>query len=321
MDIRSKIFVAGHSGLVGSAICRELRAQGYGNLVLRRHAELDLCDQAAVAHFFATERPDYVFLAAARVGGIARNAAEPADFIRENLQISVNCIDSAYRHGVAKFLNLGSACIYPKVVPQPIREDTLLTAPLEPTNDAYAIAKIAAVMMCQKYTHQYGWPTLNVMPTNLYGPGDNFHPFQSHVIPGLIQKFHAAKMSGAESVTCWGDGSPTRDFMHVDDMAHACVWLMQHHNDPEIINVATGHDVSIAELARRIAEVVGFEGHILWDTSKPNGTPLRQLDVSRLNSLGWTARIALTEGLRSTYRWFLDHAAAPVVKEQTGTHA
>ncbi len=310
MDKASKIFVAGHRGLVGSAILRKLQAEGYTNLVTRTRAELDLRDQAAVNRFFAEERPEYVFLAAAKVGGILANSTYPADFIRDNLQIQTNVIDAAYRNGVKKLLFLGSSCIYPKYAPQPMKEEYLLTGPLEPTNEWYAVAKIAGIKMAQAYRRQYGFNAISLMPTNLYGPGDNFDLETSHVIPALIRKFHEAKVEGRPHVVVWGTGKPRREFLHVDDLADAALFLMNNYDGEEIINVGVGEDVSIRELAELIQDVVGFEGEIVFDTTKPDGTPRKLLDVSRLQALGWKAKIPLREGLASTYRWYVENFGA-----------
>ena len=310
MDKASKIFVAGHRGLVGSAILRKLQAEGYTNLVTRTRAELDLRDQAAVNRFFEEERPEYVFLAAAKVGGILANSTYPADFIRDNLQIQTNVIDAAYRNGVKKLLFLGSSCIYPKYAPQPMKEEYLLTGPLEPTNEWYAVAKIAGIKMAQAYRRQYGFNAISLMPTNLYGPGDNFDLETSHVIPALIRKFHEAKVEGRPHVVVWGTGKPRREFLHVDDLAEAALFLMENYDDEEIVNVGVGEDVSIRELAELIQDVVGFEGEIVFDTTKPDGTPRKLLDVSRLQALGWRAKIPLREGLASTYRWYVENSGA-----------
>ena len=307
MDQTASIFVAGHRGLAGSAIVRRLRQAGFDNLLLRTQDELDLTDAAAVEAFFARERPAYVFLAAARVGGIHANNTYPVDFLRDNLQIELNVIDAAHRHGAAKLLFLGSSCIYPKFAPQPMPEDCLLTGALEPTNEWYAVAKIAGIKLCQAYRRQYGFNAISLMPTNLYGPGDNFHLANSHVLPALIRKFHEAKAAGASEVVVWGSGTPRREFLHVDDLADACVFLMQHYDDERIVNVGVGEDVSILELAALVQRVVGFEGRIVLDPSKPDGTPRKLLDVSRLAALGWRARIGLADGIRETYQWFLAH--------------
>lgn len=309
MDKQAKIYVAGHRGLVGSALVRRLRAAGYRNLVLRTHQELDLRDQQAVEAFFAQERPDFVFLAAAKVGGILANATYPADFIRDNLLIQTHVIDAAYRYGVKKLLFLGSSCIYPKFAPQPMREACLLTGPLEPTNEAYAVAKIAGIKMVQAYRRQYGFRGISLMPTNLYGPGDNFDLETSHVLPALIRKFHEAKERGERQVIVWGTGKPRREFLHVDDLADAALFLMERYDEEEIINVGVGEDISIRELAELIAEIVGFTGDIVFDPSKPDGTPRKLLDVSRLFALGWRPSIPLREGIAQTYRWFREHYA------------
>ena len=306
MNKESKIFVAGHRGLVGSAILRKLRSLGYRNLITRTRDELDLRDQAAVDRFFEAERPEDVFLSAAKVGGILANSTYPADFIRDNLQIQTNVIDAAYRSGSKKLLFLGSSCIYPKHAPQPMKEEHLLTGPLEPTNEWYAVAKIAGIKMAQAYRRQYGFNTISLMPTNLYGPGDNFDLETSHVIPALIRKFHEAKERGEPRVVVWGTGKPRREFLHVDDLADATVFLMQRYDGEAFVNVGVGQDISIRDLAELIREVVGFEGEIRFDTSKPDGTPRKLLDVSKLNALGWQARISLRDGLQQTYRWYLD---------------
>jgi GDP-L-fucose synthase len=309
MQQGDRIFVAGHRGLVGSAISRRLRARGFGTLIERTSAELDLRDAAAVERFFAAERPPFVFLAAARVGGIQANSTRPADFIRDNLQIQTNVIDAAWRHGTRKLLFLGSSCIYPKLAPQPLREEYLLTGPLEPTNEWYAIAKIAGLKMCQAYRRQYGFDAISAMPTNLYGPGDNFDLENSHVLPALMRKVHEAKQAGQAEVTVWGTGTPRREFLHVDDLADACVFLMQNYSDESTINVGWGEDVSIAELATAIAAVVGYDGRFVHDTGKPDGTPRKLLDTSRLTRAGWRPSIRLEQGLRSTYEWYLSHLA------------
>lgn len=300
----SRIFVAGHRGLVGSALVRRLRAQGYDNLILRTRQEVDLTDARAVDAFFEAERPDHVFLAAARVGGILANATYPADFIRENLLIQTHVIDGAWRAGVKKLLFLGSSCIYPKFADQPIREESFLTGALEPTNDAYAAAKIAGIIMCQAYRRQHGFDAIAAMPTNLYGPGDNFDPQNSHVLPGLMRRFHEAARDGAESVTVWGSGEPRREFLHVDDLAEACLFLMREYAAPEILNIGCGEDVSIRELAEILKETTGFRGRLDWDRSKPDGTPRKRLDVSRIQALGWAPKIGLRQGVEEVYDWY-----------------
>jgi GDP-L-fucose synthase len=307
MNKDSRIFVAGHRGLVGSALVRRLLAGEYSNLLLRSSAELDLRNQAAVEQFFAAERPEFVFLAAAKVGGIHANNTYPADFIRDNLQVQTNVIDAAYRHGVSKLLFLGSSCIYPKHAPQPMSESSLLTGPLEPTNEWYAIAKIAGVKMCQAYRRQYGFNAISAMPTNLYGPGDNFDLQNSHVLPALIRKFHEAKIRFEREVIVWGTGTPRREFLFCDDLADACVFLMRQADGEAPINIGWGEDVSIRELAELVREVVGFEGQLRFDTSKPDGTPRKLLDVSQLNALGWQARVSLRDGIGATYGWFIQH--------------
>lgn len=301
----SKIFVAGHRGLVGSAIVRRLRRAGCAHIITRGSAELDLRDQAAVRAFFAAERPEYVYVAAARVGGIHANSVYPAQFIYDNLMIECNVIDAAYRSGVKKLLFLGSSCIYPKFAPQPMREEHLLTGLLEPTNEPYAIAKIAGITMCRSYRREYGFNAISAMPTNLYGPGDNFHPENSHVIPALMRRFHEARVQGAASVTIWGTGTPRREFLHVDDLADALFFLMQAYDGEEHVNVGTGQDVTIAELAGLMAEITGFTGTIGYDATKPDGTPRKLLDVSRLARAGWQAGITLRQGLADTYQWYL----------------
>ncbi|GFO65551.1 GDP-L-fucose synthase [Geomonas paludis] len=305
MENNAKIFVAGHRGLVGSALVRELERQGYRNLVLRKSSELDLRDQAATRAFFEAERPEYVFLAAAKVGGIVANNSFPADFIYDNLMIQSNVLHSSYLVGVKKLLLLGSTCIYPKLAPQPIKEEALLTGPLEPTNEPYAIAKIAGIKMCQSYNRQYGTRFISAMPTNLYGPNDNFDLTTSHVLPALIRRFHEAKEAGAENVTIWGTGTPYREFVHVDDVAGAAFFLMQQYEGWDPVNVGSGQELTIADLARRIAAVVGFAGEVLFDTSKPDGTPRKLSDVSRIHELGWRHKIELDQGLRDTYAWYL----------------
>ena len=307
MNKHARIFVAGHKGLAGGAIARSLQAQGFGNLVLRSRQELDLIDQAAVENFFSTEKPEYVFLAAAKVGGIHANNIYPAEFLRDNLAIQTNVIHSAWKHGARKLAFLGSSCIYPKLAAQPMVETELLTGPLEPTNQWYAIAKIAGIKQCQAYRRQYGFNAISLMPTNLYGPGDNFHLENSHVLPALIRKFHEAKAAGATEVVIWGSGTPRREFLHVDDLANAAVHLMQHYDDEQIINIGVGKDVSIRELADMIAETIGFSGRIVQDPTKPDGTPRKLMEVSRLHATGWKAHIPLLEGIEQTYRWFVEN--------------
>ena len=307
MNKNSRIFVAGHRGLVGSAIVRYLRQQGFERLLLRTRQELDLTCRKDVDAFFASEKPEYVFVAAAKVGGILANSQYPVDFLRDNLAIELNVIDAAWRHGVRKLESLGSSCIYPKLAPQPIKEEYLLTGPLEPTNEWYAIAKIAGIKLCQAYRRQYGFRAISLMPTNLYGPGDNFDLQTSHVLPALISKFHQAKTAGQPQVTIWGTGTPRREFLHVDDLASAAVFLMQTYNEPEIVNVGTGDDIPIADLAASVAECVGFAGEIVYDRSKPDGTPRKLLDVSKLHSLSWRHSISLTDGIRATYEWYLNN--------------
>ena len=303
----ASIFVAGHRGLVGSALVRRLRAAGFTGLVVREHGELDLTDQRAVAEFFARQRPQYVFLAAARVGGILANSTYPAEFLRDNLAIQTNVIDSAWRNGVRKLLFLGSSCIYPRLAPQPMREECLLTGALEPTNEPYAIAKITGLKMCQAYRRQYGFDAICAMPTNLYGPGDNFSAADSHVLPALLRRFHEAKEGGATEVVIWGSGRPRREFLYVDDLADACLFLMQRYQDERPINVGWGRDQTIAELAETVARVVGFSGSTRYDAAKPDGTPRKLLDTTRLTELGWTPRTELAAGIRSTYEWFLNN--------------
>ncbi|PQQ03028.1 putative GDP-L-fucose synthase 2 [Prunus yedoensis var. nudiflora] len=306
-DKSAKIFVAGHRGLVGSAIVRKLQALGFTNLVLRGHAELDLTRQNDVESFFAVEKPQFVILAAAKVGGIHANNTYPADFIAVNLQIQTNVIDASYRFGVKKLLFLGSSCIYPKFAPQPIPESALLTGPLEPTNEWYAIAKIAGIKMCQAYRIQYNWDAISGMPTNLYGPHDNFHPENSHVLPALMRRFHEAKVKGAKEVVVWGSGSPLREFLHVDDLADGVVFLMENYSGLEHVNVGSGKEVTIKELAELVKDVVGFEGELVWDSSKPDGTPRKLMDSSKLAGLGWTPKISLKDGLVDTYKWYLEN--------------
>lgn len=318
MDKNARIYVAGHRGLVGSAIVRRLRGAGYENLLLRTSRELDLRDQAAVSDFFAKEKPEYVILAAAKVGGIVANNSFPAEFIYDNLAIQNNVIHNAYLVGVKRFLFLGSTCIYPRLAPQPLKEEYLLTGPLEPTNEAYAIAKIAGITMCRSYNRQYGTRYLAAMPTNLYGPGDNFDLEKSHVLPALIRKVHEAKSAGSDTVTVWGTGTPKREFLHVDDLADACLFLMNlseeifsslitHPSSPALINIGSGDEVSIGGLAQLIKEVVGFGGELAFDATRPDGTPRKLTDVSRLHALGWRHGTGLEEGLKLTYRWYLEN--------------
>jgi GDP-L-fucose synthase len=305
MDKNSRIFVAGHLGLVGSAIRRKLASAGYTELILRSRSELDLTNQAAVNEFLAVERPEYIFLAAAKVGGILANSTYPADFIRENLLVQTNVIDAAHRQGVRKLLFLGSSCVFPKLAPQPITEDALLSSALEPTNEAYAVAKIAGIKMAQAYRRQYGFDAISLMPTNLYGPNDNFDLESSHVVPALLRKFHEAVQQNAPEVTIWGTGTVRREFMHVDDFADAALFLMLKYDREQIINVGTGEDVTIRELAGLVREVTGYQGRLAFDTSKPDGTPRKLLDVSGLRALGWRPRISLRDGLKNTYEWFV----------------
>ncbi|MBW1981978.1 MAG: GDP-L-fucose synthase [Deltaproteobacteria bacterium] len=310
MEIDAKIYVAGHRGLVGSAIMRKLQELGYENLVYRTRQELDLLNKEDVEAFLAAERPHYVFLAAAKVGGILANATYPAEFIYQNLLIQTNVIHACYRYGVRKLLFLGSSCLYPKHCPQPMKEEHLLSGHLEPTNEPYAVAKIAGIKMCQSYNRQYGTNYIVAMPTNLYGPNDNFDLQTSHVLPALIRKFHEAKVSGKHEVVIWGSGMQRREFLYVDDLADGCVFLMNEYNDSEIINIGTGSDVSIRELAELIARIVGFRGSLFFDTSKPEGTPVKRLDVSRMTALGWRATIPLEEGIARTYRWYTQHTGS-----------
>ena len=307
MQKTDSIFVAGHRGLVGSAISRKLRSQGYDRVITRSRQELDLTDQSAVRAFFAAEKPDFVFLAAAKVGGIQANNTYRADFIYENLAIQNNVIESAYRNGVKKLVFLGSSCIYPKMAPQPMKEEYLLTGPLEPTNEPYALAKIAGLKMCESFRRQYDFNAISVMPTNLYGPRDNFDLNNSHVIPALMRKAHEAKVNGDESMVAWGSGEPRREFLHVDDMASATIFAMQNYEEDQLINIGTGEDVTIRELVETVIDVVGFKGELIWDTSKPDGPPRKLLDVSRMRDLGWQASITLEDGLHTTYQWFLDN--------------
>jgi GDP-L-fucose synthase len=305
----ARIYIAGHRGLVGSAITRALKNEGYDNLIVRTHQELDLTEQGAVRTFFQDARPEVVIMAAARVGGIHANNSRPAEFLRDNLLMQDNVIDAAYRSGTGKFVFLGSSCIYPRMAPQPITEDSLLTGPLEPTNEWYAVAKIAGLKMCQAYRREYGFNAIALMPTNLYGPGDNFDLQNSHVLPALIRKFHEAKNRGDESVEIWGSGTPRREFLHVDDLADAVIFMLQNYDDERIVNVGWGEDVTIRELAQMIKAAIGYRGGLNFDPSKPDGTPRKLLDVSRMNGLGWRPRIPLKAGIESTYAWFKEHAA------------
>ena len=313
MDKSDKIFIAGHGGLAGSAIVRKLEAAGFTNVVKRNRKELDLANESAVAAFFEKEKPAIVVLAAARVGGIKANSDFPVEFLLENLRIQNSVISAAHAHDARKLLFLGSSCIYPKHAPQPIPESALLTGPLEPTNDAYAIAKIAGIKLCQAYAAEYGDNFISAMPTNLYGPGDNFDPLGSHVLPALLLKAHEAKVAGKREMVVWGTGQPRREFLHVDDMADACLFLLQRYDSPEIVNVGCGEDISIRELAELICDIVGFAGELTFDTTKPDGTPRKLLDVSKLNALGWRPKISLREGIASTYEWFLAHKITPAM--------
>ena len=307
MNKQDKIYVAGHRGLVGSAIVRRLKEQGFDNLVFRTSKELDLREQQAVRTFFEVEKPDVVILAAAKVGGILANDTYPAEFIYDNLMMEINIVHSAYQVGVTKLLALGSTCIYPKLAAQPLEEDSLLTGPLEPTNEWYAVAKIAGIKLCQAYQKQYGCKFIAAMPTNLYGPGDNFDLKNSHVLPAMMRKFHEAKLSGDAEVTLWGTGTVLREFLHVDDLASACLFLLEIYNDSDIVNIGVGEDLKIAELAELVREIVGFEGAIVYDHTKPDGTPRKLVDTSRINNLGWSAQIKLSDGVRETYAWFLEN--------------
>ena len=307
MQSEGSIFIAGHSGLAGSAILRALQSRGYSRLIVRTHQELELTDARAVKDFFQQERPESVFLAAAKVGGIQANNTLPAEFLRENLLIQTHVLHEAWQAGVKKLLFLGSSCIYPKLAPQPIPESALLTGELEPTNDAYALAKIAGIQLCKAYRKQHGANFISVMPTNLYGPQDNFHPEHSHVLPALLRRFHEAQRDGLQEVTVWGSGTPKREFLHSDDLASACLFLMEHYDSPEIINVGWGQDCTIRELAEMIAETVGYTGTLKWDDSRPDGTPRKVLDNRKLSALGWEPKISLQEGLRLTYQWYLEN--------------
>lgn len=310
MQRHSRIYIAGHRGLVGSAIHRELQRQGYTQILTVSRAELDLRDNQAVGAWFERHQPEYVFLAAAKVGGILANSTYPVDFLQDNLQIQTNLIQHSYRTGVKKLLFLGSSCIYPKFAPQPIKEEYLLTGALEPTNQWYAIAKIAGIKLCQAYRQQYGWSAICVMPTNLYGPGDRFDLHNAHVLPALIRKFHEAKIRQQPQVTIWGTGTPRREFLYVEDLAAACIFLMQNYDEPEIINVGTGEDLSISELAHLIRKITGYRGEIVYDPSKPDGTPRKLLDVSRIHRLGWQAQTPLPLGIEKTYAWYLTYSPA-----------
>jgi GDP-L-fucose synthase len=305
MKPNDAIFVAGHRGMVGAALVRLLRERGFTNLLLRTRAELDLCDARTVRAFYEKFRPDYALVAAAKVGGIWANATHPVEFLSENLQIEINLINGAHAVGVKKLLFLGSSCIYPRLAPQPLREDALLTGSLEPTNESYALAKICGIRLCQAYAKQHGANFISAMPTNLYGPEDNFDLETSHVLPAFIHRFHLAKEKAQPGVTLWGTGGAYREFLHVDDLAQACLFLMETYDSPELINVGCGHDITIRELAERVGKVVGYSGQVEWDAAKPDGTPRKLLDVSRLKQLGWKAKIPLEEGIRSTYQWWL----------------
>ncbi len=307
MEKESKIYVAGHRGMVGSAIVRALRRQGYTNLLTRTHAELDLTRQADVEAFFAAERPEYVFLAAAKVGGIVANDKAPADFLYQNMILEMNVVHAAWQNGCRKLEFLGSSCIYPRLAPQPMKEDCLLTGALEKTNEAYALAKISGLKYCEYLNRQYGTDFISVMPTNLYGPGDNYHPEHSHVLPALIRRFHEAREAGLQEVVCWGDGSPLREFLYVDDLADLCVFLMNHYSGNETVNAGTGKELTIKQLTELVAKVVGYTGAIRWDTSRPNGTPRKLLDVSKAAALGWTYKTELEEGIRLAYQDFLSN--------------
>ncbi|GJQ60284.1 MAG: GDP-L-fucose synthase [Candidatus Scalindua sp. AMX11] len=306
MNKSSKIYVAGHKGLVGSAIMRKLQLEGYTNLIIRSKNDLDLTRQSDVEGFFAKERPEYVFLAAAKVGGIVANNTYPAEFIYSNLIIQTNIIHASYKYNIKKLLFLGSSCIYPKFAPQPMKEEYLLTGALEATNEPYAVAKIAGLKMCQSYNRQYGSNFISVMPTNLYGPNDNFDLNNSHVLPALIRKFYEAKLETQQSVTLWGTGSPCREFLFADDLANACLFLMLSYDENEIVNIGTGKDITIEEVAGIIKDVIGYKGEVLWDDTKPDGTPRKLLDVTKINELGWQARTSLEEGIKKTYTWYAE---------------
>jgi len=307
MEKNSRIYVAGHKGMVGSAILRQLKKQGYENFILKTHSELDLCDQAAVRSFFEKEKPEYVFLAAAKVGGIVANSEALADFMYDNMMLEMNVINAAYKNGVKKLEFLGSSCIYPRMAPQPMKESCLLTSELEKTNEAYALAKISGLKYCEYLNRQCGTDYISVMPTNLYGPNDNYHPEHSHVMPALIRKFHEAKESGAAEVVCWGDGSPLREFLYVDDLAELCVFLMNNYSGNETVNAGTGKEITIKQLSELVAKTVGYEGKIVWDTTKPNGTPRKLLDVSKAEKLGWKYHTEIEDGLKLSYEDFLNN--------------
>ena len=313
MEKHSKIYVAGHRGMVGSAIVRELQRQGYDNIITRTHKELDLCRQEQVEAFFAEEKPEYVFLAAAKVGGIGANSAAPADFMYDNMMIAMNVIHSAWKSGCKKLEFLGSSCIYPRMAPQPMPESCLLTSELEKTNEAYALAKISGLKYCEYLNRQYGTDFISVMPTNLYGPNDSYHPENSHVLPALIRRFHEAKEAGLKEVVCWGDGSPLREFLYVDDLANLCVFLMNHYSGDETVNAGTGKELTIKQLAELVAKIVGYQGEIKWDATKPNGTPRKLLDVSKAKQLGWTYKTELEEGIRMAYEDYLYHNRSTIV--------
>ena len=313
MVLDSKIYVAGHTGMVGSALVRELKRQGYNNILVRTHSELDLIDQKAINDFFVSEKPEFVFHPAGKVGGIIANQEMIADFLYENMMMEMNVINAAWRNGVKKLLFLGSSCIYPRLAPQPIKEEYLLSSELEKTNEGYALAKISGLKYCEYLHRQYGVDFISVMPTNLYGPNDNYHPTHSHVVPALIRRFHEAKESGLKEVICWGDGSPLREFMYVDDLANLCVFLMNNYDGETVINGGTGEEISIRELTNKVAEVVGYKGEIKWDTSKPNGTPRKLLDVSKAKGLGWEYSTELDDGLKLAYE---DFKANPIRTER-----
>ena len=305
MNLQSIIYLAGHRGMVGSAIVRQLQKQGYNNLILRTHSQLDLTRQHEVESFFAAEKPEYVFLAAAKVGGIVANNSAPADFMYQNMMIEMNVIHSAWRNGCKKILFLGSSCIYPRLAPQPMRENCLLTSALEPTNEAYALAKISGLKYCEYLNRQYGTDYISVMPTNLYGPNDNYHPENSHVLPALIRRFHEAKINGLQTVICWGDGTPLREFLYVDDLADLCLLLMNNYSGNETVNAGTGKEITIKDLTQTVARIIGYKGQIEWDTTRPNGTPRKLLDISKAQSMGWNPATSLEEGIRLAYMDFL----------------